>query len=330
MAEKEIKKGEIIIYKSSRGPEIEVKIEKETVWLTQEQISRLFGIERSVITKHLKNVFKEGELKQDSVCANFAHTAADGKTYKTQFYSLDAVVSVGYRVNSKSATQFRIWATRTLKDYLIKGYAVNKKRLLNSQDKLEELQGTINFLQEKSRHHLLSGQEQEILHLLSDYSKTLTLLNKYDKNNLSLLSLGVGRFILTYEEACKVIAAVKKDLISKNEASSLFGQEYEDKFNSIIGNIYQSLDNRGVYPSIEEKAAHFLYFTVKDHPFVDGNKRIASFLFIYFLDRNQRLYNENGERKINDNALTVLTLLIAASDPEEKDILIKLTTNLIS
>lgn len=330
MKENEIKKGEIIIYKSTKGPEIKVKLEKETVWLTQEQISLLFGTKRPAVTKHLKNIFESGELKEKSVCSILEHTAADGKVYKTQFYNLDAIISVGYRVNSKRATQFRVWATKTLKDFLVKGYAVNKKRLLGSQEKLKELQGAISFLQEKSRHQLLVGQEQEILHLLSNYSKTLTLLGKYDKKDISLQKGAGGKFILKYEEARAVIDAIKKELLSKKEASELFGQEYEEKFKGILGNIHQSFGGKELYPSIEEKAAHFLYFAVKDHPFVDGNKRIASFLFVYFLDRNQRLYDKSGESKINDSALTVLALLIAASDPKEKDILIKLITNLIS
>jgi prophage maintenance system killer protein len=328
--EKEIKKGEIIIYKSAKGPEIEVKVEKETVWLTQEQISQLFGTQRPAITKHLRNIFKDKELDEKSVCSILEHTAKDGKIYKTQFYNLDAIISIGYRVNSKNATQFRVWATRTLKDHLVRGYTIDKKRLLLQEDKLKEVQQEIRLLQEKAKHPLLAGQEQEILRLLADYSKTLTLLDKYDRRDIFLRAGGTGRFILTYEEAVKVVAAIKKDLLAKKQGSQLFGQETDDKFRSIIGNVYQSLDGKGVYPSFEEKAAHFLYFSVKDHPFIDGNKRVASFLFVYLLDRNQKLYDKSGERKINDNALTVLTLLIAASLPSEKDILIKLITNLIN
>jgi prophage maintenance system killer protein len=327
MEEKEIKKGEIIIYKTPQGPVLDVKLEKETVWLTQEQISRLFNAERSVITKHLGNIFDSGELVEKSN-VQFLHIAGSDKSVR--FYNLDAIISVGYRVNSKNATQFRVWATRTLKDHLIKGYTVNKKRLLLQEEKLKEVQQEIRLLQEKAKHPLLAGQEQEILNLLADYSKTLTLLEGYDKKDILLRTGGAGRFILTYEEAVKVIAAIKKDLLAKKQGSQLFGQEPDDKLKSIIGNVYQSLDGKGVYPSFEEKVAHFLYFAIKDHPFVDGNKRIASFLSVYLLDRNQKLYNKDGQKKINDNALTVLTLLIAASSPTEKDILIKLITNLIS
>lgn len=325
------KKGEIVIYKALKGEaRVEVRLEKETVWLTQAQIAALFGTQRPAVTKHLNNIFKSRELNGKSVSSILEHTAADGKKYKTQFYNLDAIISVGYRVNSGRATQFRIWATRILKNHLIKGYTINEKRLSEAKEKFQELKIAITFLQEKSRDKLLAGQEQEILRLLSNYSKTLTLLDRYDKKNLSLQRGGKGSFVLKYKEAVRVIIAVKKDLVSKKEASELFGREYEKKFEGILGNIYQSLGGKELYPSIEEKAAHFLYFAVKDHPFVDGNKRIASFLFVYFLDRNKYLYQESGEKKINNNALVVLTLLIAVSDPKEKDIMIKLITNLIS
>jgi death-on-curing family protein len=327
MKEKESKNGEIIIYKSSKGPEIEVKFEKETIWLTQEQVSRLFGVERSVITKHFKNIFDSGELSPKSNVQKM-HIANSDKL--VNFYNLDCVISVGYRVNSKRATQFRVWATKTLKNYLVKGYAVNEKRLLMQEEKLREVQQTISFLQGKSKHQLLSGQEQEIMSLLLSYSKTLTLLDGYDKNNLFLQRGGRGKFVLNYEEAVRIISAIKKDLIAKKEASQLFGQECEGKLEAILGAVSQFYNRKELYQSMEEKAAHFLYFIIKDHPFVDGNKRIASFLFIYFLDRNEYLYRETGEKKINDNALTVLTLLIAVSSPKEKDIMIKLITNLIA
>jgi len=184
-------------------------------------------------------------------------------------------------------------------------------------------------LQEKTEQKLLDGQETEILNLLANYSKTLTLLERYDKNKVNLIKKGKGRFILKYAEAKKVIQKIKKDLMEKKEASGLFGQEVGEKFEGILGNIYQTFNRKELYPSIEEQAAHLLYFMIKDHPFVDGNKRIASFLFIYFLDRNNYLYRKNGERKINDNALTALSLLIAISSPEDKDLLIKIITNLI-
>ena len=329
MKTEEIKKGEVIIYKSKEGPKLEVRLEENTVWLTQNQIALLFSTQRPAITKHLNNIFKSGELNKNSVSSILEHTANDGKTYKTQFYNLDAIISVGYRVNSNRATQFRIWATKTLKEHLVKGYTLNEKRLLQYQNSFQDLQETITLLQEKSKHELLAGQEQEILSLLSSYSKTLTLLEQYDKEKLKLTKKAKEKYVVQYDEARKLIDKIKKDLIAKNEASNLFGQENGDRFKAIIKNIYQTFDGKELYSSLEEKAAHILYLVIKDHPFVDGNKRIGSFLFIYYLSKNNYLYKENGEKKINDNTLTTLALLVAISVPKEKDKLIKIVTNLL-
>lgn len=329
MKDSKIKKGEIAIYKSPTGPEIQVKLEKETVWLTQKQMALLFDKGVPTINEHIKNIFKQGELRENSVIRKFRITADDGKTYETQFYNLDVIISVGYRVKSLRGTQFRIWATRILKDHLVKGYTINKQRLLQTQSQLKELQGAISFLQEKAKHELLAGQEQEILNLLANYSKTLTLLEQYDKEKLSLIKRAKGKFILQYEDAKQIIQEIRKELIIKKEAGDLFGQESEGKFKGVLGSIYQTFGKKELYPFLEEKAAHLLYFVIKDHPFIDGNKRIGSFLFVYFLDRNNFLYKKSREKKINDNALTSLALLIAVSDPKDKDILIKIITNLI-
>ena len=327
----EIKKGEIVIYQTpDKKVKIDVSLENETIWLTQAQIALLFGVNRPAVTKHLKNILKEKELDEKSVCSILEHTAQDGKKYKTQFYNLDAIISVGYRVNSKRATQFRIWATNTLKNYLVKGYAINEKRLLEAQNKFKELQTAIDFLKKKAGNELMVGQEQEILNLLADYSKTLTLLEQYDTEKIPLVKQGKGKFVLDYSVAEKIIAGVKKELAEKKEASELFGQDNGEKLKGIVGNIYQTFDKKDLYPSIEEKAAHLLYFIIKDHPFVDGNKRIASFLFAYFLDKNSYSYKETGEKKINDNALVALALLIAVSDMSEKEKLIKIITNLLT
>ncbi|MBM4066974.1 MAG: type II toxin-antitoxin system death-on-curing family toxin [Planctomycetes bacterium] len=330
MKNKEFKKGEIVIYKSPKGPEIQVKLEKDTVWLDAHLIAQLFVVIRPAIVKHINNIYKTEELDRESTCSILEQVAADGKIRKMNLYNLDMIISVGYRVNSKRATQFRIWATKTLKDHLVKGYTINEKRLLQAQSQLKELQNAIDFLQEKSKHELLSGQEQEILSLLANYSKTLTLLEQYDKEKLVLAKGRRGKFIIDYEKACTVINEVKKELVAKKEASDLFGQENHDRFEGILGNIYQTFDGKELYPSLEEKAAHLLYFIIKDHPFVDGNKRIGSFLFIYFLDKNDYLHKNSGEKKINDNALTALALLVAVSDPKERDKLIKIVTNLLS
>jgi len=327
MDRKEIKKrGDIIIYKSPKGPNVEVRVEAETIWLTQGQVSQLFNIERSVITKHLRNIFTTGELNEKSNVQKM-HIANSDKPVK--FYNLDAIISIGYRVNSKKATEFRVWATKTLKNHLVEGYTINKKRLKEAQDKFKELQEAVDFLKNKSKYQLLAGQEQEILNLLADYSKTLTLLEQYDKDKVVASRQGKTAFVLDYPIAENVIKEIKKELLYKKEASEFFGTQSSDKLQGILGNIRQTFDKKELYPSIEEKAANLLYFIIKDHPFIDGNKRIGSFLFVYFLDKSKYLYRETGEKKINDNALTALSLLIAVSDPKEKDKLVKIITNLI-
>jgi len=333
MKQQEFKKGEIVIYKSRKGPILDVRLEEETVWLTQKQMALLFDKGIPTINEHIKNVYKEGELEEEATIRKFRIVQNEGGREVERdidFYNLDVIISVGYRVKSIRGTQFRIWATKTLKEHLVRGYTINEKRLLQARNQLQELQCAISFLQDKSKNKLLAGQEQEILNLLANYSKTLTLLEQYDKEKLSLIKKAKDRFVLEYETAINVIGKIKIDLISKNEASDLFGQENSDKFKGILGSIYQTFAKKELYPSLEEKAAHLLYFIIKDHPFVDGNKRIASFLFVYFLDKNNFLYRRTGEKKINDNALTTLALLIAMSDPKEKDKLIKIITNLLA
>lgn len=322
-------KGEIIIYKTKQGPKLEVKMEKQTVWLSLDQMAMLFNRDKSVISRHIKNVFKEKELEANSVVANFATTAADGKIYQVDFYNLDVIISVGYRVKSLRGTQFRIWATKTLKDHLVQGYTINEKRLMDAKEKFTELQNAISFLREKAKHELLAGQEQEILNLLAYYSSSLTILEKYDKNQLALPRGGKTKYKLTYELALEVIKNIKAELIKKRQASDIFGRESAHKLESVLANLWQTFGGRELYKSLEEKAAHLLYLIIKDHPFIDGNKRIASFLFVYFLDKNNFLYRQNGEKKINDNALVALALLIAISDPKDKEVMIKIIVNLL-
>jgi death-on-curing family protein len=327
MNQQELKKGKIIIYKSKEGPKLEVHFVGETVWLKQDEIAKLYGKERSVITKHIKKIFSDKEVDKESN-VQFLHIANSDKP--VAFYSLDVILAVGYRTNSSRAIHFRRWATKVLKDYLVKGYTINEKRLLQAQNQLKELQGAISFLQEKSKHKLLVGQEQEILSLLSNYAKTLTLLEQYDKEKLRLKKKGKGKFILRLEEVQEIIRNIKKELLNKKETNDLFGVDSGGKLQGILQGIFQTFGGKELYPSLEEKAAHLLYFIIKDHPFIDGNKRIASFLFIYFLDKNDYLYKPNGEKKINDNALTALALLIAISDTKDKDTLIKIVTNLLA
>lgn len=321
------KKGEVIIYKTPQNEiELSVRFINESVWLRQSEIASLFGKERSVITKHVNKIFNDKEVDRKS---NVQKMNIAGSDKPVEFYSLDVILAVGYRVSSSRAIHFRKWATKILKQYLIKGYAVNENRLLEAKNKFHELQTAINFLQEKSKNELMAGQEQEILNLLVGYAKTLTLLEQYDKEKLTLAKKAKGRFVLDYETAIDIVKQLRKELIAKKEAGDIFGKEYGDKFKVILGNICQTFDGKELYASLEEKAAHLLYFIIKDHPFVDGNKRAASFLFVYFLNRNDFLYRETGEKKINDNALVALALLIATSDPRDKETMIKIITNLL-
>ena len=321
-----IDKGEVVIYEAKGGPRIDVRLREDTVWLMQKELSLLFNTERSVITKHLNNIFKSGEVGEKSNVQKM-HIPNSDKPVK--FYNLDVVLSVGYRVNSKQATQFRIWATKTLKDHLIRGYTINEKRLLKTQKNLRQLQDSISFLEEKSKHELLKGQTQEILSLLSSYSKSLSILEQYDKGKLTKKQKGRAKFVLDIDDCKRIIKNLKQGLIAKKEAGELFGQENSGRFEGIIKGLYQTFGGKEVYKSTEEKAAHLLYLIIKDHPFLDGNKRIASILFVYFLERNDYLHKKSGERKINDNALAALALLIAISDPKEKETMINIITNLI-
>lgn len=324
------KKGEIIIYKSKGGGiRLDVRLENETVWLTQRQIGILFLTERSVITKHLKNIFKDRELDEQSVCAIFAHTAADGKAYKTGYYNLDAIISVGYRINSRRATQFRVWATNVLKNYLVQGYVLDQKRLFDHESALKDLRETIAFISSKTVHPQLTGKTDELLKLLNEYANALTILYKYDNKSLSLSKRAIPCFVMTYEMAIKAVSDIRARLQDKGEAGDLFGRSVGVKFKSIIGALYQTFDKKELYSSVDEKAANLLYLTIKDHPFTDGNKRIASMLFIYFLEKNRYLRKTNGDRKVNDNTIVALSLLIASSDPSEKDMMIRIITNLV-
>jgi len=323
-------KGEIIIYSTKKGPKLEVQLKGETVWLDSHRLAKLFDVDRTGVVRHIANIYKNSELKRNSTCAKIAQVAEDGKVRKMDLYNLDMILSVGYRVNSKRATQFRIWATKTLKNHLVRGYTINEKRLAGQMGKLKELQEAISFLREKSSHKLLADQSQELLNLLDGYAKSFTLLEQYDKNKMKVPKGKRGKFRLEYDKAGELILDLKKELAAKREASDLFGREVSHKFESIAKNLYQTFGGKELYATIEQKAAHILYLTIKDHPFADGNKRIASFMFVYFLDKNNYLLKKSGERKINDNALVALALLIAVSQPKEKEMMIKLITNLLA
>lgn len=328
MKKDNLRKGKVILYKTSKNEvELKVRFEQESVWLRQSEIALLFGKERSVITKHVNKVFADEEVDRKSNVQKM-HIADSDKP--VEFYSLDVILAVGYKVNSPRAIHFRRWASKIIRQYLINGYVINEKRILEAQSKFNELHEAVLFLQKQSQKELLKGLETDILNLLADYSKTLSFLEQYDKGKIQEQKGKKTAFVLEYTDCVKIIAELKKELIAKKETGDLFGVERDGSFTGIILGLYQTFDREELYPTIEDKASHLLYLTIKDHPFTDGNKRSASFLFVFFLDRSGYLFKKSGERKINDNALTALALLIAESNPKDKEIMIKIIKNLIS
>jgi len=317
--------GDILIYKSSDDrTQIEVKFENETVWLSLNQIAGLFGRDKSVISKHLKNIFESEELVKNSVVAKNATTAADGKTYEVEYYNLDAIISVGYRVNSIRGTQFRQWATQRLKDYLVKGYAINQQRL-------DQLNQIVNVIQQSGTTDSLQLTEAKgLLDILSSYTRSFVLLSQFDSNSFQTGKLNPNiTYEIEYVEAKAAIAELRQQLIAKKEATELFGNEKDQSFEGTLNSVVQTFGGEYVYPTIEEQAAHLLYFIIKNHPFSDGNKRIGAFLFIWFLEKNKHRFKKNGEIKINDNALTALALLVAQSNPADMELMTSLICNLI-
>ncbi len=314
----EEKKNEIILFEN-QGVKLEVNLKDETVWLTQKQMAELFDKDRRTITRHIQNIYKDEELNENAVCSFFEHTAEDGKNYKVQYYNLDMIISVGYRVNSKRGILFRKWATKVLKDYMIKGYAINQKRL-------EYLEKTVKLIDIANRmdERLEGNDAKEILKVIGDYTKALDLLDDYDHRTLKKIKGTTDSRIIKYQDCMNIIHNLKF-----NEKSEIFGVERDKGLESIINNIYQSFNNQDIYKSIEEKAANFLYLIVKNHVFIDGNKRIAATLFIYFLNFYDILY-KNNMQIIDNNTLAALTLLIAESNPKEKEIIIDLIMNFLS
>lgn len=322
-------KGEIAIFQAKdKNVQLEVKLEQETVWLSLNQLVTLFSRDKSVISRHLLNVFKTRELERNSVVANFATTAVDGKVYQVDFYNLDAIISVGYRVNSKRGTQFRIWATNVLRKYIIEGYALNQKRLKEKEQKLDALQRAIELIAStKSKKELDYREALGLIEVIRDYSLALGILDDYDYKKLSVNETSkTEKFKLTYEEVEKAVRQMRAEI----GGSHLFAQEKDQSFKSSILSIYQTFGGKDLYPSVEEKAANLLYFIVKNHSFVDGNKRIAASIFIWYLKENGLLYKAGGTKRIADNALVALTLMIAESDPKDRDVIVMLTVNLIN
>ena len=322
---------QIEIYKAAEGEIVfRVDPEEDTIWATQEQLAKVFNVDRSRITHHLRNIFKDGELNEDSVCAVSAHTAGDGKTYKVKMYNLDAIISVGYRVNSKKATDFRVWATKVLHGYLIKGVAVNERRLKSlDSKKLKEVEGMMSVVRRLiTRQALDVGEANGVLEVISKYSTSFQTLKEYDDGFIDLSGLNKKskkEKRLTPEFCIEVIEGLKKSV----KGGDLFGKPRNDAFKGSIEGVYQSYNGEDLYPTVAEKAAHLLYFVIKDHPFYDGNKRIGSLLFIVFLTINGENLAKNGETKISDRALTALALLIAESEPTEKDLITSLIRKLL-
>lgn len=317
-------KNEIILFEN-QNVKLEVNMKDETVWLSLEQLATLFDRDRTVIKRHINNIFKEEELDANEVCAKFAHTTAHGalasktQTREIDYYNLDVIISVGYRVKSQNGIIFRKWANKVLKDYMLQGYAVNQKRL-------EYLEKTVKLIDIANRidKNLNNSDAQEILKVIGNYSKALDLLDDYDHRTLLKPKGNNSQKQIKYEDCLDVINKLRF-----NQESSLFAIERNNGLEAIINNIYQTFDNNDVYKSIEEKASNFLYMIVKNHIFIDGNKRIAATLFIYFLNYYNILYKDD-KQVIDNNTLTALTLLIAESNPKEKEIIIDLIMNFLS
>lgn len=319
---------EIIIYEDPSALDaVQVRLEGDTVWLTQEQLATLFGRERSVVSKHIRNVFKEGELAPEATCAKFAQVQIEGGrnvTREVEHYNLDVIISVGYRVKSQRGVRFRQWATGVLRRHLVQGYTLNQQRL--AEHGLSEAQQALELLARTLQANaLVDATGLAILALIADYAKTWRLLLQYDEDALALPpGCQPARGVLNLDAACAAIAQLKTELIARGEATPLFGAQRGEALAGILGNLEQTMFSKPLYKTREERAAHLLYFVIKDHPFSDGNKRIGSFLFLLYLQQ------EGMAMGVNQTALTALALLIAESAPSNKDLLVRLTVNLLA
>jgi prophage maintenance system killer protein len=327
-----MEKEKIVIYQTADGQTtIDVALDYDTVWLTQAQIVELFESSKANISEHIKNIFSSAELEENATVRNFRTVRQEGKRQvirELEHFNLDMIISIGYRVNSIRGTQFRIWANKVLKDYLTQGYALNKKRLHEQALQFDALKQTVRLMGNISESKSLTSDEARgLLKVLTDYTYALDVLDKYDHRSLTIEATHKEpSFIATYENAMKAIYGLR----DKFGGSTLFGNEKDESFKSSIATIYQSFGGNDLYPSVEEKAANLLYFVVKNHSFSDGNKRIAAFLFVWFLEKNGLLYRNDGTKRIADNALVALTLMIAESKPDEKEIMAQVVVNLIN
>ena len=307
--------------------ELDVNVDKNTVWLTQAQICELFDKNKSTISRHISSIFNDGELDMNSVVAKNATTASDGKMYSTTYYNLDVVISVGYRVKSSRGVLFRRWATEILNQYLTEGYVVNIKRLEQENDKLKKFQEMVNVVHRISLNTDVNNAEiRNLLSVVKEYEYALELLDQYDHKSVSIEGITTEKEVLkvSVEEVYAIIDEMKRDF-----DSDIFGKEKDGSLTGSLYNIYQTALGEEVYPSLEEKASNLLYFLVKNHSFVDGNKRIAAAVFMYFVKKNGLYYTEIGDKRLSDDALVALTLLIAESNPKEREIIIKIVINLL-
>ncbi|BAU73566.1 virulence protein RhuM/Fic/DOC family protein [Metapseudomonas furukawaii] len=323
----------VVIYQREGESVTEVRLEGGTVWLTQRQMAELFDTSSDNVGLHLKNIYGTGELEESTTTEDYSVVQREGRRQVTRVirhYNLDAIISVGYRVNSRQGTHFRIWANRVLRDHLVRGYSLNQRRLEAQQERIGQLQKTLTLFREGLIDQAGLTEARGLVSVITGYARTFVLLNQFDSERLGRDGFAENiRYLIDPADAFEGIAALKADLMAKGEASDLFGRPKDESFEGLLGNIVQSFDGQFLYPSIEEQAANLLYLVIKNHPFTDGNKRIGAFLFIWFLRRNRHHLKSDGELKINDNALAAIALLVAQSDPRQKDLMVHLVMNLI-
>jgi prophage maintenance system killer protein len=323
--------GEVIVYEAPGGEvRVDVRLDRETVWLSLSQMTELFGRDKSVISRHLRKIFQSGELEREATVAKNATVQTEGGrevVREIEYFSLDAILSVGYRVNSTRGTQFRIWATRTLREHLVRGYTLDRQRFAQNA---AELEAALSLVRKAAAGEALTtDQGRGLVDVIARYTQTFLLLQRYDEGLLADPKGTRGGVLLAVDEARAAVARLKVDLIARGEATDLFGRERESGLAALLGNLDQSAFGEPAYPTIESKAAHLIYFVIKNHPFSDGNKRIGSFLFVDFLNRNGRLFR-GGEAVINDVGLAALALLVAESAPKDKELMIRLVMNMLA
>lgn len=319
----------IVIYEDAdKAVEVRLDAHQQTVWLSLQQLADLFGRDKSVISRHLRNIFKDAELEREAVVAKNATTAADGKTYQVEYFNLDGIISVGYRVNSTRATRFRQWATRVLREHLTRGWTLNHQRFEENARELEAALALVRKTAQSPELGLEAGRG--LVDIVARYAQTFLLLQRYDEGLLTDPQAQPGGTLPTLAEARAALDGLKAELIDRGEATELFARDRGDGLESLLGNLEQTVFGEPAYPTVESKAAHLLYFVVKNHPFTDGNKRSAAFLFVDFLHRNGRLIAPSGEPVINDVGLAALTLLVAESDPANKETMIRLIMNMLA